>query len=123
MRESIEHFFPDIAFPLDEHFKPLPLENSKRGKYALSLCTLLWEAVFKEYRVDIKKTAQAMVFDGCTVPLVSLSEADRDELASNGALRFLKNKTPACFELLLPFPAFFFQMGGGMMRTATQIIC
>ena len=109
MRESIEHFFPDIAFPLDEHFKPLPLENSKRGKYALSLCTLLWEAVFKEYRVDIKKTAKAMVFNNCTVPLEQMSEADRDDLTLSGALRFLKKKTPACFELLSPFPAFFFR--------------
>jgi hypothetical protein len=88
VRESIELFFPSIKFPLDADFKPLALDKSKKGKYADNLCILLFEAAFKEYRVEIKRVALKMNFNGHAVQLSHLSKSDRDSLAESGAFMF-----------------------------------
>lgn len=83
IRQSVEEYF-STKFALDESFKPLPLEQTKTGKYATNLCTLLWDAAFKEYRVDLKKAAQSMVFTEGSEMLKHLSKSDRDSLAESG---------------------------------------
>ena len=73
-----------MTLPVDAACKPLALEASKKGLYAQSLCNLLFEANFNEWRVDIKKYALA---GECNVEGTILKDADaetRNAMAASG---------------------------------------
>ena len=58
-----------IDLPVNEDGKTKKLDESKVGRNIKSLCYMLWEAGFKELRVDLKKKASTATFfseDGTT---------------------------------------------------------
>ena len=98
IRESVEKYFPDVNFPVDDATgKPLPLERSRMGKFAFNLCRLLWEVIFKEFRVEVKSLGLKQIFPGHSEPLGKLGHSDREAIVKEGAcVQYLKRPRGNC---------------------------
>ena len=81
-----------MTLPVDAEAKPLALEASKKGLYAQSLCNLLFEAIFNEWRVDIKKYALAGECDAEGTILADASLLTRNAMAASGTCGEKKSK-------------------------------
>jgi len=74
----------DINLPVDHvSGRAKKLDESRVGRNIKALVFLLWEAAFKELRVDMKKMGQSVkaTIDGVDTELQDMSNADRATLA------------------------------------------